>query len=207
MSPQTGYPPSSMFRRQMASYTCAWIPMTSMRPSAKIITRCPLWRKLLTSLHTLTSLPSWAPAMDTGQSSSTRSPAFLWHSTVPLEDTISCNFPLVWSIPKTSSRRRWIRSSKSAKDASESQMTSPSTAALRQNMMPTYRTSGRLPANMIWCLIHKNTHKGSNCQFLWLPLQCRWCPPRPGKGQCHICLTSTNKHHWIPRVLRPSHVP
>ena len=51
----TGYPPLPMSRRQMASYVCAWIPMTSTRPSAVITTRCPLWRKLLTSLHTLTS--------------------------------------------------------------------------------------------------------------------------------------------------------
>ena len=41
----------------------------------------------------------------------TRSPTCLWHSTVPLEDTISCDFPLAWSVPKTSSRRRWTRSS------------------------------------------------------------------------------------------------
>ena len=34
---------------------------------------------------------------------------------------------------------RWIRSLKNAKDILESQMTSPYTAALRQNMMPTYK--------------------------------------------------------------------
>ena len=140
-----------MFRRQMASYVCAWIPVTSMRPSAVIITRHPLWRKSLTSLHILASSPSWMPAMDTGQLSLTRTPACLQHSTVPLEDTISCDFPLASSVPKTSSRRRWIRSLKSAKDVSELQMTSPSTAALRWNMMPACRTSCRLPANTIWC--------------------------------------------------------
>ena len=37
----------------MVSYICVWIPATSMRPSAMIITRHPLWRKLLMSLHTL----------------------------------------------------------------------------------------------------------------------------------------------------------
>ena len=42
-------------RRQMTSYICAWIPVTSMRPSAMIITRCPPWRMLLISLHTLAS--------------------------------------------------------------------------------------------------------------------------------------------------------
>ena len=140
----------------MASYTCAWIPVTSMRPSAKIITRYPLWRKLLISSCTLSLLhqvgcPPWIlvnhprPGVQ---------PAYE-HSTVPLEDTVSCNFPLASSVPKTSSRRRWTRSLKSAKDASESQTTSPSMAALRQNMMPTYETSCRLPTNTIWCLIHK----------------------------------------------------
>ena len=136
-----------MSRRQMASYICAWIPMTSMRSSAMITTRYPLWKKLPTSLHTLTSSPSWMPTIDTGQLSSTRTPACLWLSTVPLEDTISCNFPLAWSVPKTSCRRRWIRSLKNAKDVLESQMTSLSTATLRQNMMPTYNISCRLPAN------------------------------------------------------------
>ena len=166
----------------MASYTCAWIPMTSMRPSAEIITRHPLWRELLMGSHTLATSPSWMPTMDTGQSSLTRSPACLQHSTVLSEDTISCDFPLASSVPKTSSRRRWLRSSKSAKDALESQMTSLSMVTLRWNMMPAYKTSCRLPTNMIWCLIHKkNTHEGPSYQFLWLLLQCQWCPPRPGK--------------------------
>ena len=89
-------------RRPMVSYICAWIPMTSTRPSAKIITRCPLWRKLLTSSCTLTSSPSWMPTMDTGQLSLTRTPACFWLSTAPSEDTISCDFPLASSAPKTS---------------------------------------------------------------------------------------------------------
>ena len=101
------------------------------------------------SLCTLTSSPSWMPAMDTGQLSSTRTPACLRHSTVPLEDTISCGFPLALSAPKTSSRRRWTRSSKSAKDVLELQMITPSTTTLRQNMMPAYETSCRLP-RQIW---------------------------------------------------------
>ena len=48
--------------------------------------------------------------LDTGQLSLTRGPACLQHSTVPSEDTISCDFPLASSVPKTSSRRRWTRS-------------------------------------------------------------------------------------------------
>ena len=126
---------------------------------------------------------------------------------VPSEDTISCNFPLALSVPKTSSRRRWTRSLNSAKDVSELQTTSPSTTAPRQNMMPSCGTSGRLPANKIWCLIQKNTCEGSSCQFLWLSLWCQWCPPRPWKGWCSTHLASASKHHQTPKVLRPSHVP
>ena len=80
-------------------------------------------------------------------------------------------------------------------------------AALRQNMMPTCGTSCRLPANTIWCSTPKNTCEGSSCQLLWLPLWCWWCPSRPGKCRCSTHLASANKHHWTPRVLRPSHIP
>ena len=61
----------------------------------------------------------------------------------------------------------------------------------------------------IWLGIQstENTCKGSSCQFLWLPLWCQWCPPRPRKGQCCTCLTSTHKHHQMSRVLGPSHIP
>ena len=107
------------------------------------------------SLHTLTSSLSWTPAMDTGQSSWTKTPACLQLSTVLLEDTISCDFPLAWSVPKTSSRRKWIRSLKNAKDVSELQMTSPYMATPRQNMMPTYEILCISPANTTWCSIHR----------------------------------------------------
>ena len=137
-----------MSRRQMAGYICVWIPMTSMRPSAEIITRHPLWKKLLTSLHTPASSLNWMPAMDTGQLSLTRTPACSLLSTVPSVDTISCHFLLVWSVPKTSSRKRWIRSSKNAKDVSELQTTSLCMATLRWNIMPTYEILYILPTNM-----------------------------------------------------------
>ena len=130
-------------------------PMTSMRPSAMTITRHPLWRKLLMSLHTLASSLNWMPAMDTGQLSSTRTPAYLGLSTALSEDTVSCDSPLAWPVPKTSPRKRWIRSSKSAKDVLESQMTSPYMATPRQNMMPTYETLCILPAIMTRCSIHR----------------------------------------------------
>ena len=93
--------------------------------------------------------------MDTGQSSLTRTPACSLLSTALSVDTTSSNFPLAWSAPKTSSRKRWTRSSKNAKDASESQMTSPYMATQRQNMMPAYEISCVSPANMTWCSIHR----------------------------------------------------
>ena len=41
-----------------------------------------------------------------------RTPSCSQLSTVPSVDNASCDFPLVWSVPKTSSRKRWIRSLK-----------------------------------------------------------------------------------------------
>ena len=110
------------------------------RPSAKITTRHPLWRKLPMSLCTLATSPSWMPTMDTGQSFLIRNPAYSPPSTVPLEDTISCIFSLALSALKTSSRRRWTRSSKSSKDALGLQMTSLSMVAPKWNMMPVFGT-------------------------------------------------------------------
>ena len=81
--------------------------------------------------------------------------ACLQLSTTLLEDTVSCNFPLAWYVPKTSSRKKWIRSLKNTKDVSESQMTSPYMAAPRQNMMPAYETLCVLPANTTWCSTHR----------------------------------------------------
>ena len=52
-------------------------------------------------------------------------------------------------------QKRRTRSSKNAKDASESQMTSPYMARLRQNMMPGYEISCELPTNMTWCSTHR----------------------------------------------------
>ena len=146
--------------------------------------------------------------MDTGQLSSTRTPACSLLSTVPLVDTASCDFPLVWSAPKTSSRKRWIRSSKNAKDVLELQMTSPYMATPRQNMMPTYEISCKLHLQ-IWLGVQptEDACESPSRQFLWMPLWCQWSPPRPRQGQCCTCLASTHQHHWTPRILRSSHVP
>ena len=76
-------------------------------------------------------------------------------STVPLVDTASCDSPLVWSVPKTSSRKRCIRSSKNAKDLLELQTTSLCMATLRWNMMPAYEISCKSPANTTWCSTHR----------------------------------------------------
>ena len=61
--------------------------------------------------------------------------------------SVSCDFPLAWSVPKTSSRRKWIRSLKNAEDVSESQTTSPYTVTPRQNMMPAYEILCVSPTN------------------------------------------------------------
>ena len=53
----------------------------------------------------------------------------------------------------------------------------------------------------------EDTCEGPSYQFLWLPLQCQWCPPRPGQGQCCTCLVSTHQCPWTSRVLRSSHIP
>ena len=53
----------------------------------------------------------------------------------------------------------------------------------------------------------QKTCESPSHQFLWLPIWCQWCPPRPRKGWCCTSLTSTHKHHWTPRVLRSSHIP
>ena len=132
--------------------------------------------------------------MDTGQSSSTRTPACSLPSTALSVDTASCDFPLAWSIPKTSSRKRWIRSWKNAKDVSESQMKSPYMAAPRQNTMPTYKISCKLPTNTTWYSTHRRhmwrpkpsisldaymmPMVSTQTLYLW---HCFWV----GQGSCH----------------------
>ena len=53
----------------------------------------------------------------------------------------------------------------------------------------------------------EDTHEGPIHQFLWMPIWCQWCPPRPWKGWCCTHLTSTHQHHWASRNLRSSHIP
>ena len=93
--------------------------------------------------------------MDTGQLSLTRTPACLLLSTAPSVDTTSCNFSLALSVPKTSSRKRWIRSSKNAKDVSELQTTSLCMATPRWNTTSTYEISCESPTNTTWCSTHR----------------------------------------------------
>ena len=93
-----------------------------------------------TNLHYFTKLDAhhgyWSIVLDEESS-------LLTTFNSPLGGTISCIFPLVWSVHKTSSRRRWTSSSKSALDVSELLMTSPSMVTLRQNTTPICRTSCR----------------------------------------------------------------
>ena len=63
-----------------------------------ITTRHLLWRKLPMNLHTLATSQGWMPAMDTGQLSLIRNPAYSQPSTALLIDTISCVFPLDLSV-------------------------------------------------------------------------------------------------------------
>ena len=53
----------------------------------------------------------------------------------------------------------------------------------------------------------EDTREGPSRQFLWMPLQCQWSPPRPRQGRCCTCLASTHQHHWTPGILRSSHIP
>ena len=145
--------------------------------------------------------------MDTSQSSSTRTPACLRLSTALSEDTVSCDFPLAWSVPQTSSRKRWIRSLRSAKDVLELQMTSPYTATPRQNMMPTYEILCVSPANMTWCSIHRKHMWRPKPSISLAASMMPRCPPGPRQVQCCTCLDSTHQHHWASRVLRSSHIP
>ena len=103
--------------------------------------------------------------MNTGQSFLIGTPAFSQHSTVPLEDTISLH-PTLWPCllprhlpeedgpdPRGVPRMHW-----------DHRQTSLSTATPKQNMMHlSTKPHVRLPANMIWCLTHKNTREGSSC--------------------------------------------
>ena len=136
------------------------------------------------SLHTPTSSPSWTPTKDTGQSSLTRTPACLQLSTVPSEDTVSCNFPLAWSVPKTSSR-----------------------GALRWNMISAYEISCRLPANTTWCSTHRKHMKAPAINFFGSLYDANGVHPDPEKVDAiHALMLPTNITE-LPRVLRPSHVP
>ena len=102
--------------------------------------------------------------------------------------------PLAWSVPKTSSRRKWIRSFKNTKDVSELQMTSLYTAAPRQNMMPTYETLSVLPTNTTWCSIHRKTHvKAQAIKFFGCLYDANGVHPDPGKvNAVHTLPAPTN---------------
>ena len=61
----------------------------------------------------------------------------------------------------------------------------------------------------IWVSVQptKNACKGPHHQFLWLSLQCQWCPPRPRQGWCCTHPTSANKCHQTSHVSRHGKVP
>ena len=72
--------------------------------------KIPTVRKFPMNSCTLAASQSWMPITDTGQLFLIRNPAYSQPSTAPLEDTISCIFPLALSDLKTSFQRRWTRS-------------------------------------------------------------------------------------------------
>ena len=139
--------------------------------------------------------------MDTGQLYSTRTPVCLWLSTVPLEDTISCDSPLARSVPKTSSRKRVPRMYWNHRQHHRAQL------HWGRTWCPPTRPYAYCLQIQLGVQPPEDTCEGSSCQFLWLPLQCQWSPPRPRQGQCCTCLASTHQHHWTPRILRSSHIP
>ena len=145
--------------------------------------------------------------MDNSQLSLTRTPTCLWLSTVlwkilfpatslwpglfsrhlPEEDGSD-----PWRMPRMYQNHRWHHC-----------------PCLHQGRTWCLPTRSHADCPQIWLGVQstENTHEGSNHQFLWLPLWCQWCPPRPEKGQCCTCLTGTHKHHQTSRVLGPSHIP
>ena len=145
--------------------------------------------------------------MDTGQSSSTRTPACWLLSTAPSVDTTSCNFPLVWSAPKTSSRKDGLdpwRMPRMYRNCRWHHHTWPHQG---RTWCPPMRSHANCPQIRLGIQPTEDAHKGPSCQFLWMPLWCQWHPPRPWKGRCCTCLASTHKFHWAPRILRSSHLP
>ena len=145
--------------------------------------------------------------MDIGQSSLNRTPACSLPSTALLEDTTSCNFPLVWSVPKISSR----------KDGSDPQRVPRMHWNCRwhhHTWLHWGRTWCPPTRSYVYCLQiwlgvqpTEDTHESPSHQFLRMPIQCQWCPSRPWKGWCCACITSTHKHHRASGVLRSSHIP
>ena len=80
-------------------------------------------------------------------------------------------------------------------------------AALRQNMMPAYEISCKLPANMTWCSTHRRhmwrPKPSTSLDVSTMPME----STQTQASQCCTCLASTHQHHWTPRILRSSHIP
>ena len=146
--------------------------------------------------------------MDTGQSSSTRTPACLLISTAPLVDTASCKFPLIWSVPETSSRKKMDQILKECQGC----------IRIADSITVHNCTEAEHDAHL-WDLMHiackynlvfnpQKTHvKAQAINFFGCLYDANSIPPRPRQGQCCTCLASTHQCHWTPRILRSSHIP
>ena len=197
MNQWTGYPPLPMSRRPMVSYICAWIPLTSMRPSAVITTRCPPWRKLLTEFaHSrfFTKLDAhhgyWSIILDQDSS-------LLTTFNSPFQKIL---FPAtsLWPglFPRHLPEKKWIRSLKNAKDALELQMTSPYTAAPRWNMMPTYEIIMHIAHKYDLVFNPQKTHiKAQAINFFGCLYNANGVHPDPGKVNAVHALPATHQCH------------
>ena len=100
---------------------------------------------------------------------------------------------LLWSglLHKTSSRRRWTSSSKSALDVLELPMTSPCTWLYwGRTQCPSVEPHVGSPQVWMLCSIHRrHACKGPSHKLLWLPVWCQWCPPRTQRRSM-LCMLS-----------------
>ena len=125
--------------------------------------------------------------------------------TAPLGGITSCIFPLVWSVHRTSSRRRWASSSKSALMYWNCQWHHCTWLYWGGTQHPSAEPHVGSP--QVWSCVQstENTHKGPSHKLLWLPIWCQWCPPRPREGRCCACspaptmsLNSKSSLAWWP---------
>ena len=211
MSQQTGCPPLPTFLRQMVSYACAWIPMTSMRPSATDHHKMPTVEEVTHEFaHScfFTKLEAchgyWSIILNQDSSLLTTFNSPIWKILFPATSLwphlLSRHLPEedgpdTQRVPRMCQNCRWYHCPQADTEAEQDACT--------------YETSCRLPTNMIWCLIHKKhtwrLKPSISLAASMMPMVSNW-----DLGKVDMLYTPywcTNKCHWAPRVLRPSHIP